>query len=311
MPASTRSTWTGFRSVLCPIDFSEHSRLALRYAEAIASRRPSTMHVVYANDPILLAAAAAALHDRTLAKRSAKELEDFVASTLTAASRKRLHVTSSVSIGDPADEIVKATARTRSDLVVMGTHGLTGAERLFMGSTTLGILQRTKAPVLAIPRSADNAIATAPSPSWPGESIVAAIDLDNDPDRDVDIAARLSEWLGVPLLLLHVVDEIARPQWLRGDLNAHDRIRVARAQRDLETLAARSRSRVKMECRVICGRIADEIAALGAAGRAGLLLTGLHDRRGWFGARRGSISYHVLTQAMTPVLAYPPQWRAN
>jgi hypothetical protein len=41
------------------------------------------------------------------------------------------------------------------------------------------------------------------------------------------------------------------------------------------------------------------------------VITALRDRRGWFGARRGSISYHVLVHAITPVLALPPNWRCR
>ena len=181
--------------------------------------------------------------------------------------------------------------------------------RVLIGSTLLGMLQRTTVPVLAIPRPAEPAMASSPPPAWPGEPVVAALDLDQSPARDVDIAAHLAQWLGASLLLLHVVNEIARPAWLGGDLRAHDRIRVATAERRLEALAAAARSQVRTESRVICGRIVDEIAALAATAGTGLVMTALHDRRGWFGARRGSISYHVLTQAMTPVLAYPPQWR--
>jgi len=40
-----------------------------------------------------------------------------------------------------------------------------------------------------------------------------------------------------------------------------------------------------------------------------LLITAMHDRRNWFGAKRGSISFHVVLHAVTPVLAYPPEWR--
>lgn len=299
--------WAGFRSVLCPVDFSEQSRLALRYAERIAFRGKAVLEVCYANDPLLVAAAAAALHDRDVAKRSAKELQDFVASTLSARPRKDLRVSTRVSIGDPSDEIMKVAARTRSDLIVMGTHGLSGADRLLMGSTTLSVLQRTAVPVLAIPRAVERE--TAPALSWPGERIVAALELDSRADGDVDRAARIAQWFGASLLLLHVVDEVARPAWVRGDLSAHDRIRVAHAQTRLDTIAAGLASQLKTESRVVCGNIADEIAALTATERAGLLITALRDRRGWFGSRRGSISYHVLTQATTPVLAYPPQWR--
>ena len=133
--------WAGFRSVRCPIDFSEHSRLALRYAAAVALRGNVTLTVEYANDPLLIAAAGAALHDRHLARRSAQELQEFVDATLASSVRNRLRVKSHVSIGDPAAQIVKAAARDRTDLIVLGTHGLTGADRLLMGSTTLSVLQ--------------------------------------------------------------------------------------------------------------------------------------------------------------------------
>jgi nucleotide-binding universal stress UspA family protein len=236
-------------------------------------------------------------------------VQDFVESTLPMRSRKPLHLRLSVSAGRPSDEIIKAATRGRSDLIVMGTHGLTGPDRLLMGSTMLGILQRAMIPVLAIPPTAGTAPATTPVPSWPGQPIMAALELDESPEKDVEIAARIAQWFGASLLLVHVVGEIPRPRWLKGDLRAHDRIRVARAQRRLEELGDAARSLVKTESRVICGPIPDEIAALAAAERAGLLITALRDRRGWFGAKRGSISYHVLTQAITPVLAYPPRWR--
>jgi len=299
--------WSGFRSVLCPIDFSEESRLALRYAEAIALRGKATLSVTYANDPLLIAAAAAALHDRHVAKRSGQELHDFVESTLSTHARKALRIRTRVSIGDPCDEIMKAAIRNRSDLIVMGTHGLTGADRLLLGSTTLSVLQRTRVPVLAVPRASETE--TAPDLSWPGERIVASLELDGSPDRDVDIASRLAQWFGTSLLLLHVVSEVARPAWIAGDLSAHDRIRVALAQTQLDAIAARLASQVKTESRVVCGKVADEIAVLIATERAGLLITALHDQRWWFGARRGSISYHILSQATFPVLAYPPHWR--
>jgi nucleotide-binding universal stress UspA family protein len=111
------------------------------------------------------------------------------------------------------------------------------------------------------------------------------------------------------LLLLHVIGNISAPSWVKGDLNAHQRIRIARAERQIDALAAAARGRVKTDARVTCGRVSDEIAALAAAERIDLVITALSDRHGWFGSRRGSVSYHVLSHAVTPVLAYPPRWR--
>jgi nucleotide-binding universal stress UspA family protein len=304
-----RSTrWTGFRSVLCAIDFSEPSRLALRYAEAIALRGDARLSAVFVSDPLLEAAAAAALHNRDLARWSADELQAFIDATLTADGRTQLRVKPHVTTGPPADKILKMVARSGADLIVVGTRGLTGPRRLFMGSTTLGVLQNATVPVLAV-QSADGASATTVSRVWPGDRVVAAIELDRDSDHDVETAAGIAEWFDASLLLLHVVGEITAPAWIGGDLSGHDRIRIARATEQIDMLAEIARRRVKTETRVVCGHVAEEVAALAATEHVHLLITALRDRRGWFGARRGSVSYDVLSHAVAPVLAIPPRWR--
>ena len=114
------------------------------------------MTAVYADNPLLVAAAAAALHDRTMVKRSKDELRTFVAATLGGGAQNIARVRLDVSVGSPADQILKAAARHRSDLIVMGAQGLTGARRVLIGSTTLGVLRRTRIPVLVVPGSGDS-----------------------------------------------------------------------------------------------------------------------------------------------------------
>jgi nucleotide-binding universal stress UspA family protein len=211
-----------------------------------------------------------------------------------------------VCVGSPAKEILKAAARG-VDLIVMATHGLTGAERLLLGSTTLSVLQRTPVPVLAVPPLVgDRASAIE---SWPGPCIVAACELDARTRGEADTAARVAEWLGATLVLAHVVPGIDAPAWLGGTLDGHDRIRIARAERLLDAAATVASRRVHTQAMVGCGRPADEIAALAADEGARLVVTTLRDRHGWFGARRGSVSHHVLTHAVVPVLACPASWR--
>src|SRR5689334_15729059 len=95
--------WRGFRGVLCPVDFSERSRLALRYADAIARRAHARLTVLYVNDPLLTAAAAAALHDRHLAERSRRELQTFVKATV----RTRTQPQTCLGSGQPVNEILR------------------------------------------------------------------------------------------------------------------------------------------------------------------------------------------------------------
>ena len=301
-----RRPWRGFRSVLCPIDFSKHSLVALRYADVIARRSGRRLLVQYVNDPLVMAAAGAAFHDRSLATTSRRELQTFADEAL-GSSGKSYTLRLLVSTGDPADEILKLAKRARADLIVVGTHGLTGAERILAGSTTLDLLQRTAVPVLAVPRAEDAASSRVPS-AWPGRRIVAAVDLEAHPQHIVKVATDVAQWFGVPLRLLSVIKELSAPAWLTRDLIAHDRIRLGQAQHAIDRLAAAARRRVSTDTQVACGNAAEEVAAAVAAAPTGLVLTELADRRSWFGAKRASISYHVLSHGVAPVLAIPPHW---
>ena len=226
--------------------------------------------------------------------------------TLTPRAGRASAVTLTVSTGPPVDHIAKAAARARADLIVMGTHGLTGAKRVLIGSTTLGVLQTTTVPVLAVPGSGGPAGRWA---AWPGSLIAAAIDLDNTAGANARLAAHIARWFGTSLLLVHVVTEAAAPAWLQTGRGSGERNRVLRARRQLETVAARVSPVAATHARVLHGNPATELAVLLKTDGIGLVVTALRDRRSWFGAGRGSISYHVLSHTVTPVLAIPPTWR--
>lgn len=116
------------------------------------------------------------------------------------------------------------------------------------------------------------------------------------------MAARVARWFGSSLPLGPVVSAVTAPAGLQRNVSAHDRIALGRAETQLETLAASGRRLVPTDARVVCGQAADDIAALVVAERISLVTTALRDRRSWFGTRRGSVSYHVLSHAVAPVL---------
>ena len=49
-----------FETILCPVDFSDHSRQALAYAALLASRSKGQLIVIFVEDPMLVAAAGVA-----------------------------------------------------------------------------------------------------------------------------------------------------------------------------------------------------------------------------------------------------------
>jgi nucleotide-binding universal stress UspA family protein len=108
--------------------------------------------------------------------------------------------------------------------------------------------------------------------------------------------------LGCALLLVHVVPEFNAPPWLRRRIGTSDRARIADAQSRLGEIAA---VLPDVRTRVLFGDPTREIAKVAATERAALLITALRTPRDWFGPRRGSVSYELLSAVTMPVLAVP------
>jgi len=144
-----------------------------------------------------------------------------------------------------------------------------------------------------------------PPRSWPGAAILAPMDLRGESRRDIREAEQIARAFGTGLVLMHVVPPLQAPPWYRSDLSAHQRMQVTKAQRQLESLAGTVGPGVKTEIRVAAGRPADEISALAAEERIGLVVMHLRKGPGLLGSRAGSIAAHVLRHAVTPVLALP------
>jgi nucleotide-binding universal stress UspA family protein len=269
-------------------------------------RSRGRLSILYVNDPLLIAAAGIALHDRTLARRTLAELLRFVQPTVSPDVVEPGRVLCAVASGRPADEITKAATRRRCDLIVMGTHGLTGADKLFIGSTTRGVFQRSTVPVLAIPGApAGRRRRRANGRSWPGDRIVVPVTLDRSAMHDARAAARVARWLGSGVLLVHVLPEAKSSRWLQKRAGVSDRIRIAQAQARLAALGVGVLRDAAVQTRVLIGETTREIARVAATERAGLVITTLRKSRDWSGPRRGSISYDVLTQVTTPCSPFP------
>jgi nucleotide-binding universal stress UspA family protein len=140
--------------ILCPVDFSGASRAALRHAADLANNSHGTVEVLFFNDPLLTAAAAAAYDARGLARSAENALKAFVRRTLVSTPSRANAATCITALGRPAREIVKAARQRRADLIVMGSHGLSGVQRLMLGSVTEEVLKTAAIPVLVVPPGA-------------------------------------------------------------------------------------------------------------------------------------------------------------
>jgi len=287
------------RTILCPIDFSAPSRRALTLAGRLARKTGARLAVLFVNDPLLTTAGALAYDQTLLAARTERELRRFAAGALRKAGAGEVTIEYLVTLGQPARQIQRAAAKRRSDLIVIGTHGLSGVRKWFFGSTTEGVLRDARVPVLVVPPLESRATGL----RWPGSPIVAPIALGPTAERDARAAAAVALQFNAGLLLVHVVPVVRLPRWWGAGAPAIDRQLLAEARTKLDAVAGRIGGRVS--AKVAAGDVVLTTVRLTAEEKAGLVVMTLRGDSGLFGHRAGALAYRVVHDARTPVLALP------
>jgi nucleotide-binding universal stress UspA family protein len=139
------------KSIMVPIDFSEYSKNALKYAIDFAKQFNAKMYLIYVVEPIIYPAdfsmgqIAIPSADIDLQSRANEELINL-AKTIGSG----LHVETIIKTGKPFVEIIDTAKEKDVDLIIIATHGHTGVEHLLFGSTTEKIVRKAPCPVLTL-----------------------------------------------------------------------------------------------------------------------------------------------------------------
>jgi nucleotide-binding universal stress UspA family protein len=288
-------------TIVCPVDYSECSKHALRYAGALAEHFGTGLIVLHVVDPILAAATSIQQID-LLDPVGDADLRSLVERLVPASVRDR-HLERMSIMGSPSAEILKLVKARRADLVVIGTHGFSGVKKLFFGSTLKAVLAKVRVPVLAVPLGDGETAIEAPLIS--SGPIVAPVDFSPESRAAAHAAAGLARALKLPLTLLHVSapPQLATLGWQRaaspGDRTASSDPNVA-----LHDLSASFPADVQVDIRLLHGAAAEEIARYAREKRAAFIVMSLGSSA-MRGRTPGSIAYRVLCLAPVPILALP------
>jgi len=141
-----------FTKILTAIDFSENSECAFDYALTLATQFGAELTIVHViNEPVDLRGFYV---PHISFEQLEKEIEESAVKMMDAFCSSKLgtftNYKTSILTGIPCDEITAAAARIDASLIVLGTHGRTGLDRILFGSTAERVVRSAGCPVMTV-----------------------------------------------------------------------------------------------------------------------------------------------------------------
>ncbi len=285
--------------ILCPSDFSDSSERAYDYGLSLARHYNAELYLLHVVRPVIIGYPEYAVPDSVntfygeLSEYAEEQLREF-AKTHAAGDVQAKVV---VEEGVVTESIIDFARDNSVDLIVMGTHGRRGFQRLTLGSVTERVLRKAGCPVLAVRRPAHDFVA----PGDKGKTldlrkILFCSDFSECSQRALQYALSMAAEYRSELSLLHVLEHLSSPQEREAENN-----RIVR--RLEEAVPAEMRSCCTIKPVVRAGRPYEEIVKLAEQDHTDLVVVGVRGRNILDLALFGSTTHRVLQLGSCPVLA--------
>ena len=141
------------KKILCPIDHSDGSKEALKYAVSFAMKNEAKLYLLHvidirSFDESIDTMAAQIPNDETIKQLKTKLLE-----CIPEEIRSDMQLEALVVQGIPFAEIISIAKKNKVDMIVMGTHGRTGLAHIMIGSVSEKVVRKAHCPVLTVRQS--------------------------------------------------------------------------------------------------------------------------------------------------------------
>ena len=294
--------------ILCPIDFSEYSDHALRYAMKMADWYRARLHVLHVMPPLPPTATS------PLAEAGRQLSAQNLASAVTRWREPHVEVTSElIESADPPARILECAEALDADLIVAGSHGRKGVQRALLGSTVEPMLHKSRRPMLVIPAGLNQTRLQHPVTF---KHIICAVDFSTPSLTALAHALSIAEESDAHLTLLNVIEmppELSNPP-PPPDFDIYQ-VRAAAEAGRLTQLRAlipeHAREFCTVETAVLEGGASRQVLRVAEQQNADLIVLGVHGRHALDLAVFGSNSKDVVTRSHCPVLVVPAGRRSG
>ena len=150
-----------FKKILFPVDLSESSEKIVSYIQSIARKFNSEIHLLFVArvfdylTGIYVPAASITAIEKDIIDGAEKRLDEFVEKYFS----DYPDTVTSVAPGDASDKIIDYITSNEIDLVIMGTHGRKGLDKIIFGSVAERVVKTAPVPVMVVnPHKTDSEI---------------------------------------------------------------------------------------------------------------------------------------------------------
>jgi len=139
------------KTILYPVDFTSSTKRVLPYAKLLRDKFGATIHLLHVvRGPeefagFELGGTWFSTYEDQLIKGAKRAMERFVDKYFVK-NPPETHV----AMGDVVDEICRYAKKLEADIIVIGTHGRKGLEKIVFGSVAEGVVRNAPCPVLTV-----------------------------------------------------------------------------------------------------------------------------------------------------------------
>jgi nucleotide-binding universal stress UspA family protein len=287
--------------ILCPIDFSEFSVSAYQHALSVAEHYRAKLvaqHIVELwRHPAADFVASAGLYEeysQALRESGKEQLQEFV----NKHTHDEIQPELLVQVGVAADSILSFAQSQETDVIVMGTHGRRGFDRLMLGSVTDRVMRTAPCPVLAASKPPHGSVGAGRERGHVHHlsRILFCADFSENSERALKYAISATAEYDAELTLLHVLE--GAPSVAKTE----EAMAVA-AERLDKLIPPEGRQTLNIKTAVRIGKTYAQIIQLAEDARIDLVTMGVRGRGALDVAVFGSTTYRVMQLGSCPVLA--------
>lgn len=321
-----------FQTIIVAADFSESSREAFKVACSLARADKTRLLVLNVVEPLYSAPETVYFGDQTVPLTLVERDQSYYDSVKE--RLRQVYVTSQpieteyqTRDGEPAEEILRAALDLGCQLIVMGTHGRSGLDRLLTGSIAEQVIRKSHCPVLALrshatepgphpddkradgsshaePAEASQAVSSQveanPVANLPLRLVLHPTDFSETSDAALRVARSLAQEQNAPLLILHVIATESVP--IQVPPMPIDRESIRTALQERRTCALDQDPKLIVETVLKEGDPIEEILRVAEQSQCALIVMGTHGRRGLGRLLMGSVTEAILRRSESPVL---------